>query len=199
MGGGEVGGDEAGWIDPPGGAQAGENERHLGLLGGQQQVGLGIERINGIDQDIARMFGEELGRGPGVEEEGEGGDVGVGVDIAQEAGGGGGLFFSEGGMEGEGMAIEVGGADFVEVDQDEMSDGGAGEGFGGGGADGAKARDQDAGAGQAREGCGAEEEFQAGERRGHREQFIAGRKQNEAGRTGAAGRGRGRGTGRRPG
>ena len=102
-------------------------------------------------------------------------------------------------MEGEGMAIEVGGADFVEVDQDEMSDGGAGEGFGGGGADGAKARDQDAGAGQAREGCGAEEGVQGGERGGHREQFIAGRKQNEAGRTGAAGRGRGRGTGRRPG
>ena len=65
------------------------------------------------------------------------------------------------------MAVEVGRADFVEIDEDQMADGGTGEGFGGGGADGAEAGDDDAGAGQARQGVGTEQEFEAGERRRH--------------------------------
>ena len=70
-------------------------------------------------------------------------------------------------MEGEGMAVEVGGADFVEIDEDQMADGGAGEGFGGGGADGAEAGDDDAGAGQAGQSVGAEQELEAFEGRRH--------------------------------
>jgi hypothetical protein len=58
------------------------------------------------------------------------------------------LGLPKGGVEGEGVAIDVGGAEFVEVDEGEMADGGAGEGFGGGGADGAKAGDDDAGVGE---------------------------------------------------
>ena len=65
------------------------------------------------------------------------------------------------------MAVEVGGAEFVEVHEDKAADGGAGEGFGGGGADGAEARDDDAGAGEAGQGGRAEEQLEAFERRGH--------------------------------
>ena len=113
------------------------------------------------------MVDEQLGRRLGSEEGGNGNDVGVGVDVAQEAGGGFGLGLAEGGVEGEGMAVEIGRADFVEIDEDQVADGGAGEGFGGSGADGAEAGDDDAGAGQTREGGGAEQEFEAGEGRRH--------------------------------
>ena len=93
-------------------------------------------------------------------------------------------------MEGEGMAVEVGRAEFVEIDEDQMADGGTGEGFGGGGADGAEAGDDDAGAGQPGEGGGAEEEFEALEGGGHgREPNI--RKMENEGRSVAGGCGAG--------
>ena len=164
---GQVGGGEPGRIQAPGGAEAGEDERHLGLLRGEQELRLGVERIDGVDQDVAGVVGEKLGCGPGVEEGGERDDFGRGVDVAQEAGGGFGLGLAEGGMEGEGVAVEVGGAELVEIDKDEPADGGAGEGFGGGGPDGAEAGADDAGAGQAGEGVRAEEEFEALEGGGH--------------------------------
>lgn len=163
----EVGGDEAGGIEPPRGAEAGEDEWNLRLLRGEEEVGLGIEGVDGVDENVAGMVGEQLGRGLGVEKEGAGDDVGGRVDVAQKAGADVGLGLAERRMEGEGMAVEIGGADFVEIDEDEVADGGAGEGFGGGGADGAEAGDDDAGAGEAGQGGGSEEEFEAGERRGH--------------------------------
>ena len=109
------------------------------------------------------MVGKQLGRGLGVEKGGDRDDFGVGVDVAQEPGGGIDLGLAEGGVEGKGVAVEVGRADFVEIDEDQVADGGAGEGFGGGGADGAEAGDDDAGAGQARQGVGTEQEFEAGD------------------------------------
>jgi hypothetical protein len=114
------------------------------------------------------VVGEELGRGFGIQEKREGGDVGVGVDVAEDAGGGIGLGFSDCGVEGEGMAVDVGGAEFVEINEDEMSDGGAGEGIGGGGAARRRRpRDDDAGGGETGDGLGTEEEFEAGEGRRH--------------------------------
>ena len=176
----EVDGHETRRVELAGGAEAGEDERHPGLLRGEEELGLGVEGIDGVDQDVAGMIGEQLGRSLGVEEDGAGDDFGVGVDVAQEAGGDVGLGLAEGGVEGKGMAVEVGRAELVEIDEGRVADGGAGEGFGGRSADGAEAGDDHAGAGQAGHGGGAEQEFEAGEGRCHgRESRKSGPKKEE--------------------
>jgi len=142
-------------------------------LRGEEQLGLGQEGVDGIDEDITGVLGEEFRSGVGIEEEGERGDVGFGMDVVEDAGGGIGLRGSEGGVEGEGMAVEIGGAEFVEVHKGEMSDPGAGEGFGGGGTDGTEAGNDDMGFGQPGEGICAEEQFEAFEGRGHGGESVA--------------------------
>ena len=167
---GEVGGGEAGGVELAGGAEAGEDVGDAGGLGGEEQFGFREQGVDGVDEDVAGVLGEEAGRGIGVDEEGKGGDGRAGVDVAQEAGGRFGLWQAEGGMEGERMAVEVGRADFVEVDQEQVANGGTGERFGGGGADGAHAGDDDAGACQPGDGGCAEQKLQAFEGRTHRDQ-----------------------------
>ncbi len=176
---GEVGGDKPGGVGFAGGAEAGEDVGDAGGARGEQEFGLGQERINGVDQYIAGVVGEKVGRGVGVEEEGEGGDLGVGVDVAEEAGGGIGFGFSDCGVEGKRVAVQIGGAEFVEVNENEVADGGAGEGFGGGGADGARPA-MTTRAWPAGEGVGAEKKFEAGEGRRHGEEIsmaLVGRKE----------------------
>ena len=143
---------------------------YAGGLGGEEEFGFRKQGVDGVHKNVAGVRGEEIWGGVGIDEEGKGGDRRVGVDIAEKACGRFCLGAAEGGLERERMAVEVGKADFVEVDQNEAADGGPGKGFGGCRADGAQAGDDDAGAGETSDGIGAEQKTQAFEGWIHRDQ-----------------------------
>lgn len=153
----EVGFGQAEGIGLARGAHRGKDAGVISGLGGKEELGFGEERVYGVDENVGGVVGKEARGGGGVDEAVGDFDADVRVDVAEETGGGGGLGLAEGGVVGEGMAVEVGGAQDVEVGQDQRADGAAGQGFGGGRADGAESGDEHARAAQAGDGRGAEE------------------------------------------
>ncbi len=157
----QIGHDKAGGVQFAGGAHAADDGGNLGGLCREEQLGLGEEGVDGIDEDIAGAVGEECWGGFGIEKERERGDGGLGIDVAEPTGSRIDFGQADGGVEGKGVAVEIGGPDFIEVHEGEVADTRPGQGFGGGGTDGTQAGDDDMGLLEAREGVLTEKELQA--------------------------------------
>ena len=138
---GEVCGADAGGIPAPAGCAAGDGEDVAVVeLGEQECLVRGV--VNGIDDGIEAWFEDAVG-GLGVEKAWFDVDGCLGMDGADALGHGIGFLSADLPVHGVELAVDVGEADFVEIDEGEVADAGAGESFDGPGADAANPDDGD--------------------------------------------------------
>jgi hypothetical protein len=134
----------------------GRDHRQAQAQAGGQEVQLGLDVVDGVDDQVG-LGGEQALGGRGGVELGAGVDRRVGIDEAQPLGHDRDLALAQGPLHGVQLAVRVGHADAIEVDQDDATDAGADQGLGGVTADPAAAEDRDRRAAEASERVVADE------------------------------------------
>ena len=134
---------------------------------GADERRLAADGVNAVGEEVGGERGEEGFALAGVEEVGGDSDVQFRVDVAQAFGHHGGFRAAEGAVQGEELAVKVGGGDGVVIKQDEVADAGAGDGFGAVAANAAEAGDEDGFVAQAVDAVCADEDLAAGVGCGH--------------------------------
>lgn len=142
MGGfGEVGCPDLGGIAASAGA-AGDDDGDVAIAAGGDEVAFMGGAVDGVDDEVGIGLENGVGGFGGIEN-GVGENFAIGVDGADAMCEDVDFGFAEVGGEGGELAIDVGDADFVEIDEGKFAQAGSGEGFDGPGADAADADDAD--------------------------------------------------------
>ncbi len=118
----------------------GRDEGNAALQAAADQVGFGIDAVDGVNEKIVCPGQQPVG-GVVMVEFPQRPDVDIGIDVPQPPGGHVDLGPADGAGKGEELPVDVGGSDQVEVHQGQGADAAAGQGLGGKGADGAEADD----------------------------------------------------------
>lgn len=151
----EIGKFDAGWVESSGGAEGGD-DGDFSFAASCEKLAFVSDEVDGID-DAVEGRGEELVDRFRITADGAGFDFSGWVDVADAGGHHFGFCKADGRVEGGELAVDVGEADLIEVDQFEMADAASGERFGSKTSDAAEAYDEDVGGLESFEGGGADQ------------------------------------------
>ena len=171
MGLGDVGGEDLGGVGLASAAHAADYGKAEGV-GVEEEEDFGREGVDAIDNAVVGVGVEELDGAVVAEKFLQGGDVAVGVDVEEAVAKEECFRLADGGAEGDELAVEVGGAHGVAVDEGETSHAGTAQLLGGIAPYSAKADNKDMGGLEPLDALLAKEQLGSGaERGGHLSMF----------------------------